>query len=146
MADTRNNNFDLGALVPEFRLPEPPHLPALRNPLVEAAEANYASEFHKRLTKWIGDYDAALDQAHEVGLRLVSFGQTVVFHLTGIGFWNPSLISFTGVMEDGSPVELIQHVSQISVLLLKLVRKDPSKPKRPIGFAPEKAAEQTNEE
>jgi hypothetical protein len=108
-----------------------------QSPLVVAAEANYASEFHKRLTEWINNFDAALDEAHEVGVRLVSFGQTLVFHLHNIGYWNPSLICFTGVTEDGSPVELIQHVSQISVLLMKLPRKDPSKPKRPIGFAAE---------
>jgi hypothetical protein len=40
-----------------------------------------------------------------------------------------------GVTEDGNPVQLIQHVSQISVLLMKLPRKDTSKPKQPFGFA-----------
>lgn len=107
------------------------------NPLVAEARANYASEFHERLIKWINDFDASLDQANEVGIRLVTFGQTVVFRLHNIGYWNPSLISFSGATEDGSPVELIQHVSQISVLLMKLPRKDPSKPKQPIGFAAE---------
>lgn len=115
--------------IPEFRMPE-----VGPNPLVVAVEANYASEFYKRLTKWITDFDATLDQAHEVGVRLVSFGQSVVFSLQSMGFWNPSLITFSGVMDDGSPVELIQHVTQISVLLMKLPRADPSKPKRPIGF------------
>jgi hypothetical protein len=33
-------------------------------------------------------------------------------------------------------VELIQHVSQISILLQTLPRKDPSKAKQPIGFCP----------
>jgi hypothetical protein len=51
-----------------------------------------------------------------------------------IGYWNPSLISFQGRTDDGQPVELIQHVSQISILLMKLKRPDPSKPKRKIGF------------
>ena len=37
-------------------------------------------------------------------------------------------------MDSGAPVELIQHVSQISVLLMKLPRRDPDKPKKPIGF------------
>ena len=122
---------------PEIRLPElrMPKIPP--NPLVVAAEANQASEFHKRLVEWINDFDAKLDQEHEVGACLVSFGQTVVFHLDNIAYWNPSLISFTGATDDGSPVELIQHVSQISVLLMKLPRKDLSKPKRRIGFVSE---------
>ena len=102
------------------------------------AEQGVASEFHKRLTKWIQDFDQSLDDAHEVGIRLVTFGQTVTFHLESLGYWNPYLISFAGFTEDGNPVELIQHVNQISVLLMKVPRKDPTKPKRKIGFgAPE---------
>lgn len=112
-----------------------PQLPP--NPLIVAVEENLASEFYKRVVKWIADFDAALDQAHEVGVRLVSFGQTLVFHLDDIGYWNPSLISFRGFTDDGEPVELIQHVTQISILLTKLPRKDPSKAKRPIGFSME---------
>ena len=125
---------------PEFRMPEIPP-----NPLLVTAEANYASEFYKRLTKWIGDFDAALDQAYEVGVRLVSFGQSTVFSLHGMSYWNPSLIRFSGVTEDGSPVELIQHVTQISVLLMKLPRIDPSKPKRRIGFDSTAVSDDTGE-
>jgi len=105
------------------------------NPLVLAEEANRASEFYKRLAETIEQFDADLDNEHEVGVRLVSFGQSVVFHLQDMGYSNPSLLFFFGVMDDGSPVQLIQHVSQISVLLIKLPRKDPTKPKQPFGFA-----------
>ncbi len=89
--------FATRSLIPDSgRMPDL-HLPDIpRNPLMVTAEANYASEFHKRLVKWIGDFDASLDQAHEVGVRLVSFGQTVVFHLSNIGYWNPSLITDLG--------------------------------------------------
>ena len=122
--------------LPRLVLPELPiELPSIQNPVVEATKANYASEFYERLQKWIGNFDATLDEQHEVGVRLVSFGQTFVFHLEALGYWNPSLISFSGKTEAGEPVELIQHVSQISILLMKLPRKDPSKPKRQIGFS-----------
>jgi hypothetical protein len=102
--------------------------------MIESLEHNYASAFHERLVTMINDFDATLDQDHEVGARLVSFGESIIFHLTNIGFWDPSLITFSGNTEDGTPVELVQHASQISVLLVRLPRKDPSKPKRPIGF------------
>jgi Family of unknown function (DUF6173) len=124
-------------LPPPLPMPRQPKIeiiPSSTNRLVTHAEDNYASEFHKRLVKWINNFDASLDEKHEVGIRLVSFGQTVTFHLQNLGYWNPSLISFTGTMESGAPVELIQHVSQISILLMKVERKDPDKPKRPIGF------------
>jgi len=112
--------------------PEPP--PLVRNPLLDRADQNLASEFHGRLRTWISNFDRSLDEEHEVGVRLVSFGQTVVFHLERIGYWNPSLISFSGHTDDGNPVELIQHVSQISILLTKVARQNPALPKRPIGF------------
>ena len=108
--------------------------PVLRSPLIEHTENTLASVFHHRLVKSIERFDAELDGAHEVGVRLVSFGQTVVFHLEALGYSDPALISFKGRMEDGSPVELIQHVSQISILLMKLPLKDPTKPKQKIGF------------
>jgi Family of unknown function (DUF6173) len=116
--------------VPQIRLPD-----VGPNPLVVAAQSNRASEFYKRLAKLIEDFDASLDQGHEVGVRLVSFGQSIIFHLQNMGYWNPSLLFFIGVTDDGNPVQLIQHVSQISVLLMKLPRRDTSKPKQPFGFA-----------
>ena len=102
--------------------------------LFSVVDPNLASEFYKRLVKWISDFDKSLDNEHEVGVRLVNFGQTVIFHLQDIGYWNPSLLSFMGSTDKGEPVVLIQHVSQISILLMKLKRQNPEKPKRPIGF------------
>ena len=134
VADAKNP-FDISALAP--RLPGYSPAPDIWNSPTVTSETNHASEFRKRLLGWIGDFSDKLDETHEVGVRLVSFGQAVVFYLIDIGFWNPSLISFSGVMSDGSPVELIQHVSQISVLLMRLPREDPSKPKRLMGFSGE---------
>jgi len=51
-----------------------------------------------------------------------------------MGYCNPSSIKFVGEVDSGSEVELIQHVSQISILLMKLSRKNPEEPKRPLGF------------
>lgn len=100
------------------------------------AVSNVASEFAEHLRKRINDFDFSLDKNHEVGVRLVSFGQSVVFHLNMLGYADPSLIWFSGKTEGGDPVELIQHVSQISVLLMKLPRLHPEIPKKPIGFHP----------
>ena len=104
------------------------------SPVVRQVEENQASEFHKRLVIWINEFNNSLDEANEVGVRLVSFGQTVVFHLEDLGHWNPSLISFRGVTADGEPVELIQHVSQISILLMKLPRRNPDHSRTQFGF------------
>lgn len=107
------------------------------NPSLIRIDQNLASEFYNRLRLWIEEYESSLDSEHEVGARLVNFGQSIVFHLESIGYWNPSLISFSGTSETGEPVQLIQHVSQISVLLMKLPKKDPNLPKKVIGFSDE---------
>ena len=109
--------FDGDIVLPgraSFTIPE--------NPVITTAKSNYASEFYKRLVEWINKYETGLDPEHEVGVRLVSFGREVIFHLTSISYWNPSLIKFEGTLDDGTPVELIQHVTQISILLTKVNR------------------------
>jgi Family of unknown function (DUF6173) len=107
---------------------------ALTKQLAAPPEPNLASEFYRKLVWSINQFNGELDQEHDIGVRLVSFGQTMVFHLKGMGYSNPSLIHFLGTTEDGNPVKLIQHVSQISVLLMAMKRADPSKPKEPLGF------------
>jgi hypothetical protein len=128
--DIKGIRNPLSELVLGIARPVIPEMPKFELPVNQ----NLASEFHKRLVDWINNFDNNLDNEFEVGVRLVNFGQSVTFHLQDIGYWNPSLISFSGHTEQGDPVELIQHVSQISILLLKVKRKDPSQPKRPIGF------------
>ncbi len=102
---------------------------------LEPEDGAFASGFYRRLTEWIQRFEEELDAEHEVGVRLVTFGQAVTFHLENISYWNPSLILFQGSTEAGEPVQLIQHVSQISLLLMKLPRTAPAGPKRRIGFS-----------
>jgi hypothetical protein len=134
MSDFRfpqNLNYTLKVNAP--KLP-PLEMPALENPIFQNIEENMAGTFYKRLKKWIESFDSQLEQEQEVGIQLVNFGQTVVFHLEDMRYWDPSMISFKGKIENGQPVELIQHVSQISILLTSLTRKNPDEPKKPIGF------------
>jgi hypothetical protein len=128
-------------LMRPVRLHDLPHIPIGPSPAILAmakmgdiAERNLATQFYDYLVEWINDFDSKLDQAHEVGVRLVNFGQSITFHLEAMGAQNPSLISFSGKLQDGSPVELIQHVTQISILLMKVPRLNPDEPKVKFGF------------
>lgn len=124
---------NLSADVMKDVLNAPPFSPALSPSSFPKTDHQMASGFHERLKRWITNFEKSLDDESEVGVRLVSFGQSVVFHLDDIGYSNPFLISFTGVTQDGEPVELIQHVNQISILLMKVPRRKDSERKR-IGF------------
>jgi hypothetical protein len=112
----------------------PPQITA-RNFFADLADENMASEFYKRLQAQIKKFDAELDPEHEVGVKLVTFGQAVTFHVSRLGYHNPSLIFFYGLTEGGDEIQLIQHVSQINFVLVKLPKLNPDEPKRPFGFA-----------
>ncbi|WP_432774886.1 DUF6173 family protein [Brevibacillus gelatini] len=109
-------------------------------------DQNLASDFHKRLIQMIAEFELALDEQHEVGMRLVSFGQNVTLRVDGIGYYNPSLIRFFGTTEAGAPVELIQHVSQISFLLMAVKKADPANPPKRIGFNPPEVEKEAGKE
>lgn len=117
---------DMGNIMKEFS--------AIKHPAYHIAEANFASMFCKYIVEMISDFDSKLDNTLEVSMRLVSFGQSIVFAVRSISYYNPSLIVFLGESEENSMIELIQHVSQISFLLMATKRKDSDKPKKPIGF------------
>jgi hypothetical protein len=107
------------------------------NYLASFQRANLASEFAKKLLARIHQFDQKLDTDQEVGVKLVSFGQTITFHVTDVGCYDPSLVLFLGCTDDGHRVELIQHVSQISFVLIALPKLHPEQPRRKIGFIQE---------
>lgn len=93
------------------------------NPVVAAFES---------LGDYVKAFEAELDGEHEIGARLVSFGSSVTIHVHQVGYSRPSLITFTGVTEKGDKVQLVQHISQLSFLLVA-VKKIGETPYR-IGF------------
>jgi hypothetical protein len=99
-----------------------------------AADANLAEAFYDRLNNQIKLFDEELDQDHEVGIKLASFGQAISVHVSELGYHNPSLIFFYGETENGERVQLIQHVNQINFLLIAMPKAKPDEPKRPFGF------------
>jgi|SRR5665213_2495886 len=107
-------------------------LKSLEPPL---SKINPAEWSYKKLMKHFKTFEDGLDNDHEIGARLVSFGQAVTFHIESMGYDGPNIISFYGISENGESVQLIQHVSQLSVLLVAL-KKLKDKPRR-IGFLSE---------
>jgi len=102
--------------------------------LKEFQKSELASAFIEKLSDYINEFDKNLNQEQEIGIKMVSFGQAVQFTVHNIGSTNPKLICFCGEMPDGSPVQLIQHVNQISFLLIAVQRTNPEQAKQPIGF------------
>lgn len=93
---------------------------------------NPAKWTYERLVKFIKEFEAKLDDEHEIGARLVSFGSTVTFHIEDMSYFGPDIITFDGKNEQNEVIQLIQHFSQLSVLLIAMKKRD-EKPRR-IGF------------
>lgn len=118
-------------------LSPPPVDETLSLPVCEPHDALQA---FNSLRRYAMEFEKSLDERHEVGARLVSFGNAVSFQVQQIGYAPPTLISFDGITEEGARVRLVQHVTQLSVLFIAMpIMED--KVKRPIGFVlPEESA------
>ena len=84
------------------------------------------------LTEYIKNFETTLDQEHEIGARLVSFGRDIMFHIRDISYYYPNMITFYGINENGENVQLIQNYTQLSVLLIAVKRIEEKA--RRIGF------------
>lgn len=120
-----------------FQIPKMPEYKNQNIPMPKISEfkdQNLADEFHRRLTDYIVSFENNLTEYEEVALKLVSFGETVTIKVESIGYWNPSLIAFSGFTTSGERVQLIQHVSQLSFLIFAAKVAEPVPPRRRIGF------------
>ena len=94
--------------------------------------ANPVVPIREAMKQYIEEFERALDDQHEIAVRLASFGSELIFHAEQIGFSAPNVITFYGKTEKGEKIQLIQHVSQLN-FLLKAVKKLAATPNR-IGF------------
>lgn len=117
-----------------YTVPPLPHIKTFAEQMAEVNQPYTAKSIFLQLIDRIQRFECTLDQEHEVGVRLVHFGQSIQFNVLRIGCMDPSLIWFEGTQENGSTIQLIQHVSQISFLLIASKRLNPQEPKRKIGF------------
>jgi hypothetical protein len=108
-----------------------PETPALvETPKQSASPAQW---MYQRLAQAIAAFEKNLDAEHEVGFSLVSTGGGQMLHADNIGYWAPDLLLFFGRNEQGLPIQLIQHVTQVNLLLVAAKKQTPEPPKR-IGF------------
>jgi len=63
------------------------------------SSANSASNLAEQLHLEMPKFDSSLDNEYEVGLKLVSFGESTTFHVSAISYRDPSLIIFYGFTE-----------------------------------------------
>ncbi len=116
-------------------MPDTPHMPNMPNdPQQPAAEPiGPAQSAYARIVQYIRAFEAQLDAGQEVAMGFAG-SEAGVLRIEGIGFFDPDLITFYGRDEAGQKTQLIQHISQLSVLLRAAPVANTSAPARRIGF------------
>lgn len=119
---------DPGAPKTAEQKPLPPKV--ARKPMAEKCPAEWAYE---RLLLYIRNFEEQLDDTEEVAMGFTG-GEAGVLRIEGIGYFAPDIVTFYGTDEEGARTQLIQHVTQLNVMLRALPREeDRSAPAR-IGF------------
>ncbi len=88
---------------------------------------------YERMVLYIRNFEATLDADHEVAMGFAG-SEAGVLRIEGMGYFDPDLITFYGRGSDGTRMQLVQHVAQLSVLLRALPRPDSAPRPRRIGF------------
>ena len=126
--------------------PTTPDLSALdrvykdKQKMVRAAEiamSNSAEAISQRLFEAIRAYQYSLPDKEDVALQVVTFGSNTTILVERIGYIGSNLVVFGGKDSSGKLLELIQHISQLSFLMMVAPKPAVEEPKRQIGFAGE---------
>ncbi|MEZ5777587.1 MAG: DUF6173 family protein [Paracoccaceae bacterium] len=88
---------------------------------------------YERLILYIKNFEGQLDNEHEVAMGFAG-GETGVLRIEGIGYFDPDIVTFYGRDEGEMRTQLIQHVSQLSVMLRALPKAPEVEEPRRIGF------------
>jgi Family of unknown function (DUF6173) len=88
---------------------------------------------YERLILYIQNFEDQLDATQEVAMGFAG-GDAGVLKIDGMGYFDPDIITFYGSDSMGIKTQLVQHVSQLSVMLRALPKTDEAAPPTRIGF------------
>ncbi|MEM7060905.1 MAG: DUF6173 family protein [Pseudomonadota bacterium] len=86
---------------------------------------------YERMIIYLQKFEEGLDPDQEVGMGFAG-SDAGTLHIQGMGFFAPDMITFYGVDQTGAKTQLVQHYSQLNVML-KAAPKLNEEPNR-IGF------------
>jgi hypothetical protein len=101
-----------------------------KTPVGKKSAAQWAYE---RLIIYLKNFEEQLDNEHEVAMGFTG-GDAGVLRIEGMGYYDPDIVTFYGSDPTGSKTQLVQHVSQLNVMLRTLPKAvEQAEPNR-IGF------------
>ena len=88
---------------------------------------------YDRIAIYIRNFETHLDATQEIAMGFAG-SDAGILKIEGLGFYDPDILSFYGTDENGAKTQLIQHVTQLSVMLRAVPKAVPAEPPRRIGF------------
>ncbi len=88
---------------------------------------------YERIILYIQNFEEQLDSDHEVGMGFTG-GDVGNIRIQSVGFFAPDLITFYGADGSGAKTQLVQHVSQLNVMLRAARKPDEAAAPNRIGF------------
>ena len=85
---------------------------------------------YERIILYIRNFESQLDAQQEIAMGFAG-NDAGVLRIEGLGFFEPDLLTFYGRDDDGMKTQLIQHVSQLSVMLRAVPKAAPEIPADP---------------
>ncbi|MCR8826090.1 DUF6173 family protein [Pseudosulfitobacter koreensis] len=100
---------------------------------------------YERLALYIKNFEEKLDNEHEVAMGFAG-GDAGVLRIEGMGYFDPDVITFYGSDPTGARTQLIQHVTQLNVMLRAVPKAVEQAAPNRIGFRLAEALDDTPEE
>ncbi|MCF2871206.1 hypothetical protein L0664_09015 [Octadecabacter sp. G9-8] len=109
---------------PEKTCPEP----------IKNAEPKSAARWaYERLILYIQNFEKTLDNTQEVAMGFAGDSSGVI-KIEGMGYYDPDIVTFYGADPSGTKTQLVQHVTQLSVMLRALPKDVEAEEPNRIGF------------
>ncbi len=100
----------------------------------QSVESKSPAEWaYQRLILYIQNFEKMLDAEQEVAMGFTDTGGGFL-RIEGLGHFDPDIVTFYGMDQTGAKVQLVQHVSQLNVLLRAMPKEDGAEAPRRIGF------------
>jgi len=99
----------------------------------DLSHKSHAQWAYERLILYIQNFEKTLDAEQEVAMGFAG-GDAGILRIEGMGYFDPDIVTFYGSDPAGAKTQLVQHVSQLSVILRAVPKPSEHSTATRIGF------------
>ncbi|UWR23084.1 hypothetical protein [Sulfitobacter sp. S190] len=88
---------------------------------------------YERVVLYLKKFEEGLDENHEIAMGFAG-ADAGVLRIEGMGYFDPDIVTFYGTDPAGGKMQLVQHVSQLNVVLRALPKAVEAAAPNRIGF------------